>query len=521
MATSKEELQIIMTAKDEASAKIKSMSGSLDGLKTALGAIGKAGIVAFGALSTAAVVSFKDFVEAEKETALANSILQKTLDGMTEKQWQMVNGNYTLQDTFTDLKATMEGVSSAALKLGFDDEAASVAFAKLYQSSQDVDQAMSDLALAEDLARFKAVDLETAALAVAKAHAGSTKELKAMGIEIKDGATAMENLAILQSKVGGTAETMSNTVAIKLEVLNQSFGNLKESVGGAVATAITPFIDKMAEWASDPAIQEKIKDIINGFMLLAMKIAEVSGVIIKFTYEAVVFLTEKIITIYEWIRNLIVTLDENTGFITILRDAWDSVSVMFNERLLPALQELWTALKPLQPFLEMLAKIIGVILYGAVVAFIQIVKVGLIVYIEALTRVITIVTKSVESFKAFWDGLIDTLAKVIVWIDKTIEAIKRLNIIESAKNAISGFLGFGGGKAAGGAVSSNKAYVVGERGAELFVPTSNGTIIPNAGGSVGGGVTIVINGDVTGEDAVDKLSAKIVERLGFNTQLAT
>lgn len=38
---------------------------------------------------------------------------------------------------------------------------------------------------------------------------------------------------------------------------------------------------------------------------------------------------------------------------------------------------------------------------------------------------------------------------------------------------------FGGFKAGGGPVTSNKAYIVGERGPEMFVPGSNGTIVPN------------------------------------------
>ena len=48
------------------------------------------------------------------------------------------------------------------------------------------------------------------------------------------------------------------------------------------------------------------------------------------------------------------------------------------------------------------------------------------------------------------------------------------------------------GKAAGGSVGESNAYMVGEKGPELFVPTSNGTIIPNnklnfAGFRAGGG----------------------------------
>jgi len=43
---------------------------------------------------------------------------------------------------------------------------------------------------------------------------------------------------------------------------------------------------------------------------------------------------------------------------------------------------------------------------------------------------------------------------------------------------------FGGFRANGGAVSAGKAYIVGEQGAEMFVPNSSGQIIPNGGGGV-------------------------------------
>jgi hypothetical protein len=47
-------------------------------------------------------------------------------------------------------------------------------------------------------------------------------------------------------------------------------------------------------------------------------------------------------------------------------------------------------------------------------------------------------------------------------------------------------------KASGGPVSGGTAYVVGEKGPEMFVPSTAGTIIPNGGGIGGGSVTINI-----------------------------
>ena len=65
----------------------------------------------------------------------------------------------------------------------------------------------------------------------------------------------------------------------------------------------------------------------------------------------------------------------------------------------------------------------------------------------------------------------------------------------SAMKLLSTLFGFNiPGKAAGGTVSGGSAYVVGERGPELFVPRMSGTIIPNhALSNVGGGTTVTNN----------------------------
>ena len=45
--------------------------------------------------------------------------------------------------------------------------------------------------------------------------------------------------------------------------------------------------------------------------------------------------------------------------------------------------------------------------------------------------------------------------------------------------SLGGLLSFGGGKAQGGAVQGGKAYMVGEKGPEMFVPNQSGNIVPN------------------------------------------
>lgn len=56
--------------------------------------------------------------------------------------------------------------------------------------------------------------------------------------------------------------------------------------------------------------------------------------------------------------------------------------------------------------------------------------------------------------------------------------------------AILGGLGFGGKRADGGPVYAGEAYVVGERGPELFVPRASGQIVPNGGGAPRVSITV-------------------------------
>jgi phage-related minor tail protein len=65
-------------------------------------------------------------------------------------------------------------------------------------------------------------------------------------------------------------------------------------------------------------------------------------------------------------------------------------------------------------------------------------------------------------------------------------------------------------RAAGGAVTNNTPYLVGERGPELFMPSGSGTIIPNnaLNGMGGGQPSVVYNGPyIANMSAIDTQSA--------------
>jgi hypothetical protein len=75
-------------------------------------------------------------------------------------------------------------------------------------------------------------------------------------------------------------------------------------------------------------------------------------------------------------------------------------------------------------------------------------------------------------------------------INDLIRIMIQKSITGPIAGAMDGFFS-GGGKAIGGSVQSGKPYIVGERGAEMFVPNQSGSIIPS--NRLGGGGGTVVN----------------------------
>jgi phage-related minor tail protein len=92
-------------------------------------------------------------------------------------------------------------------------------------------------------------------------------------------------------------------------------------------------------------------------------------------------------------------------------------------------------------------------------------------------------------------------------VDSILNDLSRLAfqkfVTKPVTNFIEGIFGklldFGGPRAAGGPVSSGRAYLVGEQGPEMFVPAGAGHIAPSAGGRPANGPIIHFN--ITTADA--------------------
>jgi len=158
---------------------------------------------------------------------------------------------------------------------------------------------------------------------------------------------------------------------------------------------------------------------------------------------------------------------------------------------------------------------------GLKLAFIDIVnniKAFVIPVFSGLRQAFTAVKNAVEENKESFQALLEfakiltpffagALKLAIIAIGKALSTVVNIvadvidgfRLLISVGSKVGNFLGnlnpFGGGKAAGGPVSMGKTYLVGEKGPELFSPSSNGSIVPNhkLSGGTGSGTTINIS----------------------------
>lgn len=130
---------------------------------------------------------------------------------------------------------SIDKASDAALKLAFDDEDALSSIAALTDATGNAQTAITDLALAEDIARGRGIDLAAATNIVIAAETGRFASLKRLGIVVDENASKEEVLASLQAKYAGQAQAYAQTNAATWDRVQNTIENALERVGGALA----------------------------------------------------------------------------------------------------------------------------------------------------------------------------------------------------------------------------------------------------------------------------------------------
>lgn len=214
-------------------------SKELGGLKKTFGDLNIGGLAlatGIGAVVGGLGFAAKAAIDEQKNIAKLNAALKANVQG-----W---DGN----------TKSIEAQIAKREDLAFSDDDLRDSLSRLVTSTKDVKQAQDLQTIAMDLARAKGVDLATASIAVAKANAGSTRELKALGIEVDDNASAQENLAKVAKAVSGQASAYAGTMAGKWETFNNKVGDVVEDVG----SMLLPIVEKLMDFlltTGIPAIQ--------------------------------------------------------------------------------------------------------------------------------------------------------------------------------------------------------------------------------------------------------------------------
>lgn len=191
-----------------------------------------------GAISVAAVTSFF-------RASIAESI--QAAEALGRYQVAVRNAGDSLEE-FEPLAQAAAKALQATTK--FDDDTAMDALATLTNITGSASAGLENLGLAADIAAAKQLDLVSAAQLVGRAATGNTAMLSRYGIQIREGADAMEEL---RQKFAGFAATQGAGPGGQLARVANTFRDLQESIGNAIT--------RSAQWTK---LMNRLIEVLQG-----------------------------------------------------------------------------------------------------------------------------------------------------------------------------------------------------------------------------------------------------------------
>jgi len=464
----------ILADVDDLRKKLGSGSEEVEGFGAKLGNFSKKAAAAFAVAGAAAaayagkllVDGVKSAIEDEKaQTALATSL--RNVAGAND----------------TVISSVENYITKTALAVGVTDDQLRPSFDRLVRSTRDVEEAQRLQTLALDISAGSGKSLEAVSQALGKAYEGNTASLGRLGIGIS--AAELKSMSFdevtkaLAGTFGGQATEQAETFAGKMARLNIAFDEGKETVGAFVLDAITPmvttFLDKVVPAIGSVAtsIGEDLQPIIAN---LSTFFQETLIPIFKQWWS---FLTEVIIPgVIKTVKPIIEGLFSAFGSV--------AKAIKDNE-------------EKLKPFFELL-KNVATFIYKTLAPALG----------TVLGAAFKVIGKAIAGFITGFSSVVQIIQSVVDGIKNIINLVKNNPIVKGIGSVIDRV--FGGGKAAGGSVKAGTSYVVGERGAEMFVPKTDGVIIPN-NKMGGGGVVNNFNINVSGALDQEGVARQIVDLL--------
>lgn len=337
---------------------------------------------------------------------------------------------------------------------------------------------------------------------------------KASMIDIKQFAFAgIPIFEMLSETTGKTGEALENLIAdggVTFELLTKMFDEANDS-GGRFFNA---FVNQSGSF------QQTLANLKDAFGLFWADIAVSSGVFdgltraMQIAADLLLNYKERLNQAGEAFRAFLTLIDEKTGLVTLISDMWKNLVMVFNERLKPALIELWATLQPFKPFLEAFAQVIGVMLVVAIGATVLVLGTLAIALIEALTLATKVADFFYGAFASAWEWITDKIGDAIEVVEKFV------NFLERAVNLVGGLPGKTG-SAIGKLFNVNDA-VIAPNGNIISTHPDDYLIATKDPSSLGGGggITVNINGGTyLSEDVAESIGDMLMSRLKLSNQM--
>jgi len=253
-------------------------------------------------------------------------------------------------------------------------------------------------------------------------------------------------LAELNKEFGGSAEAFGKTTAGKVAILKHRFGTLTEEIMSRFMPGIIKVVEKVSgAFDAFTRLSEGQKKLITILLGVAAALGPVLW-IFGMLSTAVGFLISPvglvIIAFVAMATGLVLLYKKSEKFREIvakvgqvIKEHFGAMVKVFKEDFLPAIQELWTKA---QPILKVLGVILGVVIVGAILVIVNVMKYWMlfvsnvllpVIYVlgevlfTVFTAISTVVSFAWGIIKPIWDLFYAIIANVLIPVIQLLWAV--------------------------------------------------------------------------------------------------
>jgi len=301
--------------------------------------------------------------------------------------------------------------------------------------------------------------------------------------------------------------------ASKAAQLNDSLGYLKTAFEGIALTVGSQVA---------PIIVELVDKAIPKFKVFAEWLGQTLPQVLNVLIGAVQWLIDTAMAAWRVL--------EDVGAVRLINAALSQLMDTIKGTLIPAWQRLMLIVEDNKPVFEALAQFLGAVVVVSIIAVIAAIDLAvkmIAVWIEWIGAVVTawvnfkdnligvwndIKTATASTWESIQQTIVSAINAVTAPIDAFIQKVNSVkNTVSQSFSNLGANLGFGGARANGGDVSSGTAYLVGERGPELFVPAMAGAIVPSGMGATT--VNVAVNGNISNDMDLGVIATRIGDEI--------